>query len=202
MNVPIALTLTRLIVSPLILPFFLVYLLPFNFWVVNSFLAFFFILLSLTDFFDGYLARKYQQETALGKLLDPIADKFLCYATMIALVAANKLFFFWAILLIGREFFVMALRLIALEKRIEIPVSWTAKVKTALQMICLMVIILNPYQSLGFTGAFSWNATESVLLFFTIASSLFTAYQYYQLFMNRYFSEQQVITEWPHETID
>lgn len=201
-NVPIALTLTRLIVSPLILPFLLVYLLPLHLWLINSLLAFLFILLSLTDFFDGYLARKYHQETAVGKLLDPIADKFLVYATLIALVAAKKLFFYWAIILIGREFFVMGLRLVASEHKIDIPVSWVAKVKTALQMITIMVIILNPYQPLGLTGALSWNGTELFLLIVTSVVSVLTAYQYYQLFISRYSVHQQTSLEWSHESLE
>ncbi len=201
-NVPLALTLTRLIVSPLVLPFLLVYLLPYHLGFVNSLLASFFVLLSLTDFFDGYLARKYHQETALGKLLDPIADKFLFYSTLIALVAAGKLYFYWGIILIGREFFVMGLRLVALEKQIEIPASWLAKIKTAVQMIWLMVVILNPYHQMGFMGEFRWNGTELGLLLLTLVLSLVTAYQYYQLFMGRYSLQQQMPPEWSSESSD
>jgi CDP-diacylglycerol--glycerol-3-phosphate 3-phosphatidyltransferase len=113
LNLPILLTLSRLILSPLLLPVLLVYLLPFNNIFINSFLGFLFFLFSITDFFDGYFARRYKQETQVGKLLDPIADKFLLYSTLIGLLAADKIFFYWVIIIIGREFFVMGLRQIA-----------------------------------------------------------------------------------------
>ena len=123
-SLPLRLTLIRLIGSPLILPFFLVYLLPFNNIWLNGSLSLFFLFFGLTDFFDGYLARKYNQVTVLGGMLDHIADKFLLYSTLISLVAAQKLYFFWAILWIGREFLLMALRQIALENNFSIVRSW------------------------------------------------------------------------------
>src|SRR5690606_3086491 len=132
---PLFLTLIRLILSPIILPFLFVYLLPLNYVLINIFLAIVFILFSLTDFFDGYIARKYHQESSLGRLLDPIADKFLIFSVLISLLAAGKIFFYWVIILIGREIFIMGLRQLALEYAITIPVSWAGKVKTAIQMI-------------------------------------------------------------------
>src|SRR5690242_4970052 len=114
-SLPIQLTLIRLIGSPLVLPFFLVYLLPYNNVWLNGFVTLFFLLFGLTDFFDGYFARKNDQITTLGGMLDHVADKFLLYSTLVSLVAVGKLYFFWAIVWIGREFFIMALRQIALE---------------------------------------------------------------------------------------
>jgi CDP-diacylglycerol--glycerol-3-phosphate 3-phosphatidyltransferase len=185
-NFPTTLTLIRLIASPLILPFLLVYLLPYHVWFINISLGSVFAVLSLTDFFDGYLARKYHQETSLGKLLDPIADKCLFYATLVALVAAGKLYFFWAVILIGREFFIMGLRLVALEYNMSISVSWIAKVKTATQMVCLMVIIINPYQPLGLWDAFRWNASELALLIVSTILSILTAVNYFRYFLRNY----------------
>jgi len=183
------LTLVRLVVSPLMLPVLLVYLLPFNSLLINGALAFLFVLFSLTDFFDGYFARKYRQETVLGKVLDPIADKFLVYSVLISLLAVNKIFFYWVIILIGRELFVMGLRTIALEHNITLPVLYFAKMKTAAQMILITYLIINPYQGLGFK-AFSWNACEYVLLALTIGLSLFSAYQYYTLYMEQFKSKK------------
>ncbi|MDP3889126.1 MAG: CDP-alcohol phosphatidyltransferase family protein, partial [bacterium] len=114
-NIPIILTLIRLIFSPFLLPLLLVHFLPFNIFWINAILALFFVMVCLTDFFDGYLARKYKQETVLGKLLDPIADKFLLYSTLIVLLSVHKIFFYWPSILIGREFLVMGIRLIAME---------------------------------------------------------------------------------------
>lgn len=189
-NFPTFLTLIRLIVSPLVLPVLLVYLLPFNIFWLNSLLAFLFFMMSITDFFDGYFARKYNQETTLGKLLDPLADKFLTYSALIALLAAGKIYFYWVILLIGREFFVMGLRNVALEYKFSIFVSGSAKIKTALLMMCITFIILNPYQSLGFKEMY-WNGTELLLIGITLMFSLFSAQNYYSEFLRNYRARQE-----------
>ena len=126
-NVPNLLTFIRLVVSPLTLPVLLVYLLPYNILWVNILLAALFLVFSFTDFFDGYLARKWGQETTMGKMLDPIADKFLSASVLIALVASHKLFFYWAVILIGRSLFMMGLRIVSFEHGIPVPVSLWGK---------------------------------------------------------------------------
>lgn len=193
-NIPIKLTLIRLVLSPICIPFLLVYFLPYNNSIINSLLAIVFILFGMTDFFDGYLARRYQQETDLGKILDPIADKFLIYSTLIALLAIGKIYFFWVILFIGREFFVMTLRHIALENNFSINVSLGGKVKTAIQFIMLSFIIFNPYHHLGIVSCARWNLVEFVIIVIALFLSLYTAYNYYKVFMERF-----VVTK-PYET--
>src|SRR5579871_3122872 len=136
-NIPTILTLTRLILAPLLVPLLLVYLLPYNYFWLNSVLAILFIFFGLTDFFDGYLARKLHQETPLGRVLDPIADKFLVYSTLVALLAVGKIYFYWVIIFIGREFFLMGLRHIALENNVVVHVSSWGKLKTFAQMAVL-----------------------------------------------------------------
>lgn len=182
-TLPNILTLIRLILSPLALPVLLVYLLPFNILWINGFLAILFVAFCITDYFDGYFARRYSQQSLIGGLLDPIADKFLLYSTLIGLLASNKIYFFWVVLLIGREFFIMGLRLVALEHSYSIPVSYLAKLKTAVTMICLIYIIYNPYHHLGLLGAFWCNVIECGLLASAIGLSLFTAKQYFDGFM-------------------
>ncbi len=184
-NIPTKLTLVRLIIAPIFLPFLLVYFLPYNNVLINGLLAQLFILFGLTDFFDGYLARRYHQETALGKILDPIADKFLVYSTLLALLAINKIYFFWVILFVGRDFFVMGIRQIALESNFSVPVSSGGKFKTAIQFIMLSFIIFNPYHHLGITGCMYWNLVEQSILFFALFLSLYTVYCYYKFFMSR-----------------
>ena len=88
-NLPNLLTLIRLFSSLFILPFLIVYFLPLNIFLINFFIIFLFILLSITDFLDGYLARKYNLETKFGRALDPIADKFFLSSTLISLLAIN-----------------------------------------------------------------------------------------------------------------
>ena len=185
-TVPTMLTLIRMILSPLMLPILLVLILPYNFLWLNILLALLFVVFSLTDFFDGFLARRYNLESSLGRMLDPIADKFLFYSVLVGLLAAHKIFFYWVILLIGRELFMMSLRQIALECKFSVPVSFLGKVKTAVQMVCLTFIIVNPAQSLGLLGAPRWNMTEAILLFVTISLSLWSAYRYYQAFIDSY----------------
>jgi len=183
-NVPTLLTLVRL-GSPLILPLILVYFLPFNLLWVNVVLAVIFMLFGFTDFLDGYLARKYGQITVIGRLLDPVADKFLLYSTLVALLTAGKVNFYWVLILIGREFFIMGLRIIALEQKFYVPVSYLGKVKTTLQMMILGFIILNPYQQLGFTHALWWNSTEMFLLLMAVLFSLLSAKTYCDVFMRQ-----------------
>jgi CDP-diacylglycerol--glycerol-3-phosphate 3-phosphatidyltransferase len=184
-TLPNILTLIRLVLSPLALPVLLVYLLPLNILWINISLALLFVVFGITDYFDGYFARRYAQESLIGGLLDPIADKFLLYSTLIGLLAANKIYFFWVVLLIGREFFIMGLRLVALEHKYSIPVSYLAKFKTAVTMICLTYIIYNPYHQLGLMGAFRANLIEYALLATAISLSLFTAKQYFDGFMTK-----------------
>jgi CDP-diacylglycerol--glycerol-3-phosphate 3-phosphatidyltransferase len=183
---PTMLTLARMILSPLFLPLLLVYLLPYDLVWVNGLLGLLFVLFSLTDFLDGFLARRYHLESALGSMLDPIADKFLFYSVLVALLAVHKIYFYWVVVLIGRELFMMSLRQLALEHRFSIPVSSLGKIKTAVQMVCLSFIIVNPYQKKGFMGALGWNGVELVLLFLTMFLSLWSAFRYYNQFVDQY----------------
>ena len=173
------LTLSRLIIAPLIIPIFLAQLLPANVFFFNVLLALLFLLFGMTDFLDGFLARRFNKETDFGKQLDPLADKFLIYSTLIALLAADKIYFFWVIIFIGREFFVMGLRQLSLERCYRVfPVSRLAKCKTGMQVALLTIIILNPEQQLGYTSI--WNIGEACLLCAALALSLVSAYHYYR----------------------
>lgn len=201
-NLPNWLTIIRLVVSPLTLPVLLYYFLPFNLLWLNASLAVLFVLFGLTDFFDGYLARKFDQETSLGKMLDPIADKFLVYSTLVALLAAGKIFFYWVIIFIGREFFIMGLRSIALEHNFSVPVSLLGKVKTVFQMILLTWIIVNPYQALGWRTCTIWNGGELLLLVITLALTIVSAQQYYVSFMEAFMQKECLSPDVLQQTSD
>jgi len=187
------------------LPVLLVYLLPLNNLWINISLAVLFVLFSLTDFFDGYLARKYSQVTALGKILDPIADKCLVYSVLIALLAINKIFFIWVIILIGRDFFMMALRQVALEHGFSISVFLLGKIKTVIQLCFLTVLIVNPFHSLhdgalsvwiaDFWKAPRWMAVEGVLLLATVGLALVSAQSYYRAFIGQFLKQQSSSTQ-------
>ena len=184
MTLPNILTLARLILSPIFIPFLLAYLLPLNIFWINIFLAIVFLFFGLTDFFDGYYARKWDQVSHLGSLLDPIADKFLFCSALISLVAAQKIFFYWVIILLSREFFVMGLRIIASEKGLYVRSSIIAKVKTVIEVIFIAIVILNP-STKNHSLFNTWNLVEFLFLNITIVLSIYSAYQYYIFFMNQ-----------------
>lgn len=181
-NLPTLLTLFRLLFSPIVLPLLIVYLSPYNVLWINGALAGLFILFSMTDVLDGYLARTWGEVTLVGKVLDPIADKFLVYATLVALLAVQKVSFVWVLLLIGREFFVMGLRLLALEHNISISVSFLGKIKTLVQAAYLTVAIANPFHDFALHASRT-NKVEAVLLGATLIVSLWSAYLYYRAFV-------------------
>ena len=176
LNIPLLLTLVRLC-SPLVFPFLIVFLWPIQSELLNIFLMIIFLLLGATDLLDGYLARKQNQVTKLGQLLDPIADKFLIVSSLIALQAVDGIGFFWVIVLILRELFVMGLRYVAREHNITISVMQWGKVKTWSQ-IFLISYLLSPWGSL-----YAWPQLLLYysLLFFTLATSLYSAYCYYRV---------------------
>lgn len=103
-----------------------------------------FILAAITDFFDGYLARAWEQQSALGRMLDPIADKLLVSAVLMILVADGTIrsWSIWAaIVILCREILVSGLREFLAELKVSIPVSKVAKWKTTMQMIALGFLI-------------------------------------------------------------
>ena len=130
-----------------------------------------------------FLARKYNQITVLGSLLDPIADKFLLFSTLVTLVSVGKVFFYWAILFIAREFFIMGLRQISLMQGFKIPVVFSGKLKTWFQTAYIFFAILNPYKDL-FLSQNTWNIIENVLLINALILSLFSAIIYFNFFVN------------------
>lgn len=181
-TVPTMLTLFRLIFSPFLLPILLVTFIPYNNFIINCFLALVFALLSLTDFLDGFLARKWDQVSELGKLLDPLADKFLLYSSLIALLTVDRIYYYWVIVLIGRELFIMGLRLVALENGFEIQVSRFGKAKTVIQFFYLTLLIMQPTLISGeYTPMVIF--TENLILFLTLFLSIGSAFHYYWNFM-------------------
>ena len=103
-----------------------------------------FILASVTDFVDGYIARHYNQVTDFGKFLDPLADKLLTIAAM-CIYCEWGIFPAWALMIVlTREFAVTGLRLVAVQKGTVIAAGWSGKVKTASTMVGLCVMMALP----------------------------------------------------------
>lgn len=140
MNIPNLLTMFRLILIPVIV---IVYYLPFQ-WVylVTSIL---FIVAAVTDWFDGYLARKLGQMTPFGAFLDPVADKLIVAAALVILVEAHASPFMTipAVIIIGREIVISALREWMAEagKRASVAVNMLGKLKTTMQMVAIIVLL-------------------------------------------------------------
>src|SRR5579871_1177444 len=115
-------------------------------WARWSALAIF-VAAGVTDFFDGYLARAWSQQSSLGRMLDPIADKLLVAATLLVL-AADRVIAGWslwaAIVILCREILVSGLREFLAELRVPVPVSTIAKWKTTVQLIAIGFLIAGP----------------------------------------------------------
>jgi CDP-diacylglycerol--glycerol-3-phosphate 3-phosphatidyltransferase len=102
-----------------------------------------FLLAALTDFVDGWLARRWRQVTPLGKLLDPMADKLLIAGAFIALIEVGGVPSWMVVVIIAREFAVTGLRGIAAERGIAIAASGFGKIKMTVQVICVCVLLLS-----------------------------------------------------------
>lgn len=143
MNIPNILTMLRVLLIPIII---LLFYLPFK-WSYLATSAVFAIA-AVTDWLDGYLARKLQQSTPFGAFLDPVADKLMVAVALVLLVAehANIWLTLPAAIIIGREIVVSALRewMAELGARAQVAVSNLGKWKTAAQMVALIILLANP----------------------------------------------------------
>ncbi len=137
MNLPITLTIVRIVLVPLV-----VVSLISSSRVHVLIAAFIFIIASLTDWLDGLIARRRNQVTTLGALLDPVADKLLVAAALISLVQIDMIAAWIAVVIVGREFAVTGLRGIAISVGIVVPASLLGKYKTASQYVAITLLIL------------------------------------------------------------
>ncbi|HYM59649.1 MAG TPA: CDP-diacylglycerol--glycerol-3-phosphate 3-phosphatidyltransferase [Thermoanaerobaculia bacterium] len=137
LNVPNALTLLRIFLVPLLVVVLLTK------WSGREYAGLcIFLVAAITDFFDGYLARRYNQMTRLGAMLDPIADKLLMSAAFISLVELGLAPAWMVVIVIGREFAVSGLRSIAAQQGVTIAASPLGKGKTVSQVIAISLLIL------------------------------------------------------------
>ena len=135
MNLPNKLTMVRVVLIPVYL---VLWHLDFTF---NNYAALaVFVIASLTDFLDGYIARKHNLVTDFGKFMDPLADKMLVLTAMTCFCAMGR-FPDWALVIVmAREFAVSGLRLVAVDNGRVIAAGWSGKVKTASTMVCLCLM--------------------------------------------------------------
>ena len=179
---------TQLLMIPNILAFIRLLLAPVMFFLLvnrdssllqgihyswlDYFAAFIFVLASATDFFDGYIARTFDQVTTLGKILDPLADKMLTLAGFLGLMMLDRASSWAIFLILTRELFITGLRVSAVDQGIDIAASWMGKVKTVIQMIAIGFLLME------------WAGGE-ILLWIAVALTLYSGYEYVRDFFKK-----------------
>src|ERR671913_592386 len=178
-NLPNALTATRIFLVPLLV---VVLLTNFEgrliFGMRKELIgAAIFGLASITDWLDGYLARRRKQVTALGQMIDPIADKLLTSAAFVSLIQMGLAPAWMVAVIIGRELAVTTLRSIAYARGVVIPASPLGKVKMVAQVVAILALILGEEERLQPLGALGY-----VALWVVVATALVSAADYYRRF--------------------
>lgn len=147
MNLPNKLTLFRVVLIPV---FIIVLMSGLISEPMNRYIAVvIFCIASFTDYLDGHIARKYNLVTNFGKFMDPLADKLLVSAALICMIEIGMLPAWIVIIVISREFIITGFRLIAAEGGLVIAASWWGKIKTATQMIMIILVMLGINDMLG-----------------------------------------------------
>ena len=182
LNLPNALASLRILLAPLM------------FWIILNpelftengfhiswnyyFASLLFVLASATDFFDGYIARQWNQMTMLGAILDPLADKMLTLAAFLGLMMIGEASA-WAIyIIVVRELFITGLRTVAVNEGLEVKASWAGKIKTVAQMIAIGFLLMH------------WElGTE--LLWLAVALTVYSGLEYLWGFKNALIKENK-----------
>lgn len=178
MNLPNSLSVTRIFLVPLLV---VVLLTKFEgrmvFGVRKELIgAAIFGLAALTDWLDGYLARRRKQVTALGQFIDPLADKLLTIAAFISLLQMGLVQAWMVAIIIGREFAVTALRTFASARGVTMPASRLGKVKMAGQVVAILALILGHDHLAGFV------VIGQIALWVVIVTALLSAADYFRRF--------------------
>ena len=137
MNLPNKLTIFRVLCVPVFVVMMLVDCIPYNHFIAVGI----FIIASLTDLFDGKIARKYNLITDFGKFMDPLADKLLVCSALICLVEMGKIPAWIVIIIVSREFIISGFRLVASDKGVVIAAGYWGKFKTTFQMVMIVLMI-------------------------------------------------------------
>ncbi len=183
LNLPNLLASVRILIAPLM---FWIILNP-DFFTDNGFhttwnyyfASLLFVLASATDFFDGYIARQWNQMTMLGAILDPLADKMLTLAAFLGLMMIGEASA-WAIyIIIVRELFITGLRTVAVSEGISVKASWAGKIKTVAQMIAIGFLLMH------------WPFGNE-LLWIAVALTVYSGLEYLWGFKNALIKEKKI----------
>ena len=167
MKLPNKLTILRVIMIPFFLVALLVDGIPAGKWVALAI----FIIASFTDMLDGKIARKYNLITNFGKFMDPLADKLLVSAALIALIPLGKIPAWIVIVIISREFIISGFRLIASDNGIVIAASYWGKIKTVTQMVMIVLLIADFSNSII-------DVLETVFIYLALALTVISLLDY------------------------
>ncbi len=169
LNLPNILAGFRILLAPLMLWFMVDQSNPiFNGWDpswFDYFAGLIFVIASVTDFFDGFIARKWDQMTKLGSILDPLADKMLVLAGFIGLLVMGRAGAFAVFIILSREFFITGLRVVAVSEGKAVASTMAGKVKTVVQMIAIGFLIMN------------WPFATTIL-WIAVGLTLYSGYEY------------------------
>lgn len=175
-NIPNILATFRISLAPLMLWIMIDRQNPiFNGWDISwfdYFAALIFVIASITDFFDGYIARSWNQMTKLGSILDPLADKMLVLAGFIGLIALQRADIFAVFIILSREFFITGLRVVAISEGKNISSTLFGKIKTVIQMFAIGFLIMN------------WSYGNEILWLATIIT-IYSGYEYIRAYLKK-----------------
>ena len=175
MNLPNKLTTFRVV----LIPFFVVFLMTNLAGAASKWVALgLFIVASLTDFLDGYIARKNNLVTNFGKFMDPLADKLLVSAAMICFVELQRIPAWIVLIIIAREFFISGFRLVAAEQGVVIAAGWWGKFKTAFQMFMVIFMIVESALKDQAVTLVPLTVAADVLMYISLALTLISMVDY------------------------
>ena len=178
-NIPILLTWMRVLLIPV---FTLLFYLPKG-WLdpqtVNWTAVFIFAAAAVTDWFDGFLARRWKQTSDFGAFLDPVADKLMVAVALILLVSLHRTHAIFAMIIIGREITISALRewMAQMGKRNSVAVAYIGKLKTAAQMAAIFALLLNFPDFYGI----NFNQAGNLLMFIASVLTIWSMFYYLKL---------------------
>ena len=178
-NAPNLVTMSRVVLIPFVLVFID------NFSPLRSFIAsLLYLLAAAGDALDGYLARSRGEISTLGKFLDPLADKLLVTAVLVFMVELSRVPAWVVVIIVARDLAVSGLRSIAAAQGMVISASDSGKIKTALQLVAIMMLLVHfRYPMLGTSKTVDYHLAGLVVLYVSTAVSLFSGAQYMRHFL-------------------
>lgn len=185
LTMPNLLTALRIFFVP-----FVLFLIWYNTPVSRLWSWIFYTIATVTDFFDGYFARKQGTVSVTGKLLDPLADKFIVNLTLVLLVSMGEMNVLPVLIILSREFYIFGIRSMAVENGLVISAGQSGKIKTMFQMFALPFFMLDQSTLKALIGI-EWDPRiwGYILIWASIFFSLFSAYNYSKAVKRRIFGE-------------